>query len=71
VPVLHAAALEQALFGRVQLVDPLESWLPVVQDPSLEGQFAHTVHAALTAYDLPDLLKSLPAERVSVQRAAP
>jgi hypothetical protein len=68
VPALHAAALEPEQFGRIQLTNPLESWLPVVADPTLEGQFAHAVHAALTAYDLPDLLKSLPADRVRVER---
>jgi hypothetical protein len=66
-PALHAAALEKQLFAHVTLRDSLTTWLPTVRDPTPSGQLVHTVHGALRAYDLGDLLASLPAESVTVE----
>jgi hypothetical protein len=38
-----------------------------VRHPAAPGQLVNTVHGALRAYDLPDLLAALPRDRVSVE----
>ncbi len=55
VPALHAAALERAMFGTVDLEGGPESFEHIVANPLAADQFVHTIHAALTVYDLPDL----------------
>ena len=59
IPALHAAALEQELFGSVKLVHPLVSWSNVVRMGKSQDQLVNTVHGALTVYDLPDLAATL------------
>ncbi len=74
VPALHAAALEPRLFAAVKLEGMLPSWASVIHGVKLaeaaEGagvrvsrvtdvQPAEIVHAALTTYDLPELVASL------------
>jgi dienelactone hydrolase len=66
-PALHAVALEPALFGKVKLVRGLSSWSELVRHPTASGQLVNTVHAALRAYDLPDLARSLPQGVVTVE----
>jgi hypothetical protein len=58
--------LEPQLFASVTLKNCLPSWSNVVQTPLAVNQFANAVHGALGAYDLPDLLATLPKERVGV-----
>jgi hypothetical protein len=65
VPALHAAALESSLFGEIKLRGGLRSWGDVVENPAASGQLVNTVHGALAAYDLTDLVDSLKG-RVSV-----
>ncbi len=64
IPIAHAAALEPALFSRVTLRGCPPSWLSVLEDPTAGTQLTHVVHAALTAYDLPDLLSAIPRDRL-------
>jgi dienelactone hydrolase len=66
-PALHAAALEGQLFDTVRLVRSLESWSGLVRNPAAPGQLVNVVHGALRAYDLPDLLRVLPPDRVTVE----
>lgn len=56
VPALHAAALEREAFADVDVSGGPESYQTIVANP-VDGpnHLAHIVHAALTAYDLPDL----------------
>jgi len=54
-PALHAAAVEPALFGGIELRRGLRSWAEVTATPQSENQVAGLVHQALVAYDLPDL----------------
>jgi hypothetical protein len=66
-PALHAAAVEKHLFAHVTLRDSMTSWVPTVRDPTLPGQLVQTVHGALQAYDLADLLASFPKESLTVE----
>ena len=65
-PALHAAALEPELFASVALRNCLVSWSDVVHTPLATKQFVNIVHGILKTYDLPDLLATLPAEKVTV-----
>jgi dienelactone hydrolase len=62
---LHAAALEPELFASIELRGCLESWDSVVRTPLSIGQFENVVHGALKTYDLPDLLSTLPKDKVT------
>lgn len=66
-PALHAAALEQHLYQSVKLIRSLSSWSDVVRHPDAPGQLINTVHGALRAYDLPDLMAVLPRDMISVE----
>lgn len=56
VPTLHAAALERSRFASVDIDGGPGSYEEVVANPVQgPGHLANVVHAALTAYDLPDL----------------
>ncbi|HPV38888.1 MAG TPA: hypothetical protein PK729_16785, partial [Candidatus Hydrogenedentes bacterium] len=57
--VLHAAALEPALFASVRLEHSLETWTSIVTTREHTLQLANCVHGALRVYDLPDLVASL------------
>jgi dienelactone hydrolase len=65
-PALHAAALEPGLFASLTLRSCLVSWSQVVRTPLARNQLENVVHGALRAYDLPDLLASLPAAKVKI-----
>jgi len=67
VPALHAAALEPQLFGSVKLVQGLISWSNVIELAQSRNQLVNTVHAALTTYDLPDLVRTL-GDRVTIEQ---
>ncbi len=64
-PALHAAALEPELFASVSLRNCVESWSGVLRTPMAINQFENVVHGALKTYDLPDLLGTLPKEKVT------
>ncbi|MDZ7620823.1 MAG: hypothetical protein U1E05_27790, partial [Patescibacteria group bacterium] len=61
---LHAAALEPDLFATAVFRNCLVSWSNVVNTPLSRNQSANLVHGALEAYDLPNLLATLPADKV-------
>ncbi len=61
---LHAAALEPELFDSITLKKCVMSWANVVRHPMAKNQYINVVHGALKTYDLPDLLKTLPKEKV-------
>ncbi len=63
---LHAAALEPDLFTSLELRRSLVSWSSVVQTEVSVNQLVNTVHGALRKYDLPDLLRTLPGEKVTL-----
>ena len=65
-PALHAAALESQLYDTVKLTRSLASWSDLVRHPTAPGQLVNTVHGALEAYDLPDLVRSLPTGKVTI-----
>jgi len=65
-PALHAAALEPEMFASVRLDRSLVSWSNVVRTPVTRNQLINAVHGALNTYDLPDLLATLPQEKVTV-----
>jgi hypothetical protein len=69
-PALHAAAVEQKLFAHLTLRDSMTTWIPTVRDPARPGQLVQTVHGALQAYDLADLLASFPKEALTVEEGA-
>jgi len=65
---LHAAALEPDLFATVTLRRSLHSWSRLVQDGDTPlSQLMNAVHGALRSYDLPDLMASLPPDRITIQ----
>jgi hypothetical protein len=59
-PALHAAAVERDLICGLELQNSLASWSEYVKRPETRGQLINSVHGALRAYDLPDLIDSLP-----------
>ncbi len=59
VAALHAAALEEDLFGRIEIRDYQESWANVVKSRPIENQLVNAVHGALAVYDLPNLVQKL------------
>jgi len=67
IPALHAAALEPDLFASVVLRDTLPSWSNTVGDPIPRALLEHTVHGALRVYDLPDLVRSIPEDRITLE----
>ena len=66
VSALHAAALEPQLFDRVTLQNMLASWSSIVHNRTSNNQLINTVHGALKAYDLPDLVSAL-GDKVTVK----
>lgn len=68
VPALHAAALAPDRFASVTLREPLEAWSPVVGSSTPVGLLTTTVHGALEAYDLPDLVRTIGPDKVRVEQ---
>lgn len=66
VPALHAAAMAPDLIEKTTLVNGIPSWSAVVAEPRAKDQLINGVHNALTYYDLPDLVASLPEEKVEI-----
>ncbi len=61
---LHAVALEPDLFAAAVFHNCLASWSSVVKTPLSRNQSANLIHGALKTYDLPNLLATLPREKV-------
>lgn len=67
VAALHAAAMNPELFTSVTLRDAPHSW-SIIPGSSAEARWlTTTVHGALRAYDLPDLIDSMPAGKVRLE----
>jgi hypothetical protein len=66
VPALHAVALEPSLFSSLKIQRSLASWVDVVRTPVSRNQKVNVVFGALRAYDLPDLVASLPKEKIAI-----
>jgi glycerophosphoryl diester phosphodiesterase/cephalosporin-C deacetylase-like acetyl esterase len=62
--VLHAVALQPELFASMTLRRSLSSWSDIIHAGVSTGQMPNAVHGALRRYDLPDLISTLPSERV-------
>ena len=69
VPALHAAALSPEKIYHTTLQGGIPSWTEVVNTPRAKGQLINAVHDALSWYDLPDLIKLLSPEAVTVTDA--
>jgi pimeloyl-ACP methyl ester carboxylesterase len=67
IAALHAAALEPDLFATVTLRGTPESWSSVVSQKAPAGLLTTTVHGALTAYDLPDLVKAIGPDKIRLE----
>lgn len=68
VPALHAAVVEPGLFGKVTLRGPLQSWQSVIDTPVTKRQLPNVIHGALRYYDLPDLVKLIPPEQLTIEQ---
>ncbi len=68
IPALHAAALAPEAFTSITLRQPLESWSSIVGRPVPSGLLPTTVHGALQVYDLPDLVRIVGAEKLTIER---
>ncbi len=68
VPALHAVVVEPELFGKVTLRRPLQSWQNVIDTPVTKRQLPNVIHGVLRHYDLPDLLRLIPAERLTLEQ---
>ncbi len=67
-PALHATALEPDFFASLTLRRTLSSWAEVVRTPTAAGQLSTVVHGALKTFDLPDLVTSLGAGKVTIEQ---
>ncbi|QDT44994.1 Acetyl xylan esterase (AXE1) [Gimesia alba] len=70
IPALHAAALEPAMFSKVNLSQMIPSWGAVVKTPETQNQLINTVHGALKVYDLPELIKLAGETKVKITQPA-
>jgi len=64
---LHAAALNPDLFTTVTLRNAPRSWASIVRKQNPTGQLDSTVHGALRAYDLPDLVRLVGEDKMRVE----
>ena len=64
IPALHAAALEPQLFASTRLERTLRTWTGVISTSRTRNQQANTVSGALRFYDLPDLVSTLPGNKL-------
>jgi cephalosporin-C deacetylase-like acetyl esterase len=64
VAALHAVILEPDLFTSVEFRDEPKSWLAMVQSAANAHDITTTVHGILKHYDLPDLKRLLPKEKL-------
>lgn len=68
VPVaIHAAALEPELFDSLTLHAGITSWETVIDSRDPVPQLHNVVHGALHHYDLADLLKLIPEQKVTLR----
>jgi len=66
IPLLHAVALEPALFSKIHIDHCLNSWADVINSPGSYNQLTSVQRGALKIYDLPDLVR-LAENKVSIE----
>lgn len=66
IPALHAAALQADLFSAVTLHGMIPSWETIVTAPETHDQSVNVVHGALRHYDLPNLVKLIGTEKITL-----
>ncbi len=66
IPALHAAALDPDRWSSVNLKQMIPSWTEIVSGPESLNQVVSIAHGALQHYDLPDLIKMIDPEKVTV-----
>jgi dienelactone hydrolase len=66
VPALHAAALNRDTFATITLRRMIPSWETLVAAPETFDQAVNMVHGALKHYDLPDLVRFIGEEKVTI-----
>ena len=64
IAALHAAALEPGLFASLELPAPPAGWAEIVRTPNLPLAAGDVVRGALHSYDLPDLIRMIPAGKL-------
>ena len=64
IAALHAAALEPGLFASVELPVPPAGWAEIVRTPNLPLAAGDVVRGALRTYDLPDLIRMIPGDKL-------
>lgn len=67
IPALHALALEPQIFASSTVRRSLDNWSSVVRTPLSKNQLLNVVHGALTVYDLPDLVATLPTDKLKIE----
>ncbi|MBI1311817.1 hypothetical protein GC176_11040 [bacterium] len=68
VPALHAAVVEPLLFGHVTLRRPLQRWQSVIETPVTNRQLPNEIHGVLRHYDLPDLVRLMPDDWLTIEQ---
>jgi len=66
-PALHAAALEPELFSLIEVRNSLASWREVMSLHEARWQLPNAAHGVLKYYDLPDLLRLIPPQKIGKQ----
>ncbi len=66
IPALHAAAISPGKFESVAIDQSLDSWHRVIETPVTMDQLENTIHGALKFYDLPDLIKLIGKDKVTL-----
>jgi len=66
IPALHAAALAPDKWAAFSLRQTLVSWSSVIQTPLPNRHLTNTVHGALHVYDLPDLVRLIGPDRLTI-----
>jgi hypothetical protein len=64
IAALHAAALEPGVFASLELPVPPAGWAEIVRTPNLPLAAGDVVRGALQTYDIPDLLRMIPAGKL-------
>ncbi|MBI3117113.1 MAG: prolyl oligopeptidase family serine peptidase, partial [Candidatus Hydrogenedentes bacterium] len=69
-PATHAAALAGDFVEHLTLRGGIPSWSEAASTPRAKYQWANAVHGALQWYDLSDLMRTLPADKVTLEDMA-
>jgi cephalosporin-C deacetylase-like acetyl esterase len=70
IPALHAIAVAPEYFGKADIRGSVSSWSEVVSSPLESHQQSNLVFGALRHYDLTDLVRAIPADRLIFEPTA-